>query len=151
MGTFDIHRFSSNLKTLIMKLQKILLAAVLCIAFGSVQAQVKTTVTLPGWGVAGSEKATYYYIPATETYYDIRKGEYVYQQDGKWVRKTTLPAAYKNYDLYKGYKVVLTDDKEPFTDYDNMRVKYSKTYKGASQKTYTVKTTKRGRVKVIQK
>lgn len=136
-----------------MKLPKFLLAALLCIAFSSAQAQaqVKATVTLPGWGVAGNDNATYYYIPATETYYDVRKGEYVYQQDGKWVRKTTLPAAYKNYDLYSGYKVVLTDDKEPFADYDNLRVKYSKTYKGVSQKTYKVKTTRSGKVKVKEK
>jgi len=131
-----------------MKLSKILLAALVCIAFSSSQAQVKTTVMLPGWGVAGNDNATYYYIPATETYYDVRKGEYVYQEDGKWVRNTTLPVAYKDYDLYSGYKVVLTDDTEPFADYDNMRSKYSKTYKGESQKTYKVKTTRNGKVKV---
>jgi len=133
-----------------MKLPKILMAAVLCIAFSSSQAQeqIKATDTLPGWGVAGNDKATYYYIPATETYYDVRKGEYVYQQDGKWTRNSTLPVAYKDYDLYSGYKVVLTDDEEPFADYENMRMKYSKTYKGESQKTYKMKTTKSGNVKV---
>lgn len=131
-----------------MKATKFLLAAFLCIAFGSAQAQVKTTVALPDWGVSGNDNATYYYIPATETYYDIRKGQYVYEENGKWVRTTSLPAAYKDYDLYSGYKVVLTDDREPFADYDNMRVKYAKTYKGDSQKTYKVKTTRRGKVKI---
>ena len=134
-----------------MKLQKILMAALVCIAFSSAQAQVKTTVTLPDWGVAGNDDATYYYIPATETYYDLRKGEYVYQQDSKWVRTTTLPAAYKDYDLYSGYKVVITDDKEPFDDYENMRVKYAKNYKGEVQKTYKVKTNRNGRVKMKEK
>ena len=134
-----------------MKLQKILMAALVCIAFSSAQAQVKTTVTLPDWGVAGNDDATYYYIPATETYYDLRKGEYVYQQDSKWVKTTTLPAAYKDYDLYSGYKVVLTDDKEPFDDYDNMRVKYAKNYKGEVQKTYKVKTNRNGKVKMKEK
>ena len=134
-----------------MKLKKILLVAILCIAFSALQAQVKTTVTLPDWGVAGSDNATYYYIPATETYYDVRKGEYVYQQDGKWVRTATMPAAYKDYDLYNGYKVVLTDDKEPFADYDNMRVKYAKTFKGDPQKTYKVKKTRSGKIKIKEK
>lgn len=134
-----------------MKLQKILMAALVYIAFSSAHAQVKTTVTLPDWGVAGNDDATYYYIPATETYYDVRKGEYVYQQDSKWVRTTTLPAAYKDYDLYSGYKVVLTDDKEPFDDYDNMRVKYAKNYKGDAQKTYKVKTNRNGKVKMKEK
>ncbi len=127
------------------------MAALVCIAFSSAQAQVKTTVTLPDWGVAGNDDATYYYIPATETYYDLRKGEYVYQQDSKWVRTTTLPAAYKDYDLYSGYKVVLTDDKEPFDDYENMRVKYAKNYKGEVQKTYKVKTNRNGKVKMKEK
>ena len=135
-----------------MKLVKFLLTAVLFIAFSATtKAQVKTTVTLPDWGVAGQDNATYYYIPATETYYDVRKGEYVYQQEGKWVRTTTLPTAYKDYDLYSGYKVVLTDENEPFTDYDNMRVKYAKTYKGEPQKTYKVKTTRSGKVKIKEK
>ena len=134
-----------------MKLQKILMAALVCIAFNSAQAQIKTTVTIPDWGVAGNDDATYYYIPATETYYDLRKGEYVYQQDSKWVRTTTLPAAYKDYDLYSGYKVVLTDDKEPFDDYENMRVKYAKNYKGEVQKTYKVKTNRNGKVKMKEK
>ena len=127
------------------------MAALVCIAFNSAQAQIKTTVTIPDWGVAGNDDATYYYIPATETYYDLRKGEYVYQQDSKWVRTTTLPTAYKDYDLYSGYKVVLTDDKEPFDDYENMRVKYAKNYKGEVQKTYKVKTNRNGKVKMKEK
>ena len=134
-----------------MRLVKFLLTAVAFIAFNTAQAQVNPTVgkmAPPDWGVAGKDNATYYYLPATESYYDVRKGEYVYQEDGKWVRNTTLPVAYKDYDLYSGYKVILTDDTEPFADYDNMRSKYSKTYKGESQKTYKVKTTRNGKVKV---
>ena len=135
-----------------MKLVKFLLTAVLFIAFSATtKAQVKTTVTLPDWGVAGQDNATYYYIPATETYYDVRKGEYVYQQEGKWVRTTTLPTAYKDYDLYSGYKVVIEDEKEPFDDFDSYRVKYAKDYKGEPQKTYKVKTTRSGKVKIKEK
>lgn len=137
-----------------MKLVKFLLTAVAFIAFNQLQAQVNPTTgkaTPPDWGVAGQDNATYYYIPATETYYDIRKGEYVYQQNGKWMRTTTLPTAYKDYDLYNGYKVVLTDDTEPFADYDNMRVKYAKDYKGEPQKTYKVKKTRTGKIKIKEK
>ena len=147
-GNFEGHLIKFNLKIKIMKLQKILMIAVLGIAFSSAQAQVQATVKLPGWGVAGNDDATYYYIPATETYYDVRKAEYVHQQDGKWMRTSTLPTAYKNYDLYSGYKVVLTDDKEPYGDYENMRVKYAKTYKGTVQKTYKIKKTRSGKIKV---
>jgi hypothetical protein len=134
-----------------MRVPKFLLAALVGIAFSSAQAQVKATVRLPDWGVAGQDNATYYYIPATETYYDVRKGEYVYQQEGKWVRTSTLPAAYKDYDLYSGYKVVLTDQNEPFADYDNIRVKYAKDYKGEAQKNYKVKKNRNGKVKIKEK
>jgi hypothetical protein len=134
-----------------MKLSKFLLAAIAFIAFNATQAQVKTTVTIPDWGVAGHDNATYYYIPDTETYYDIRKGQYVYLQDGNWVRTTSMPEIYKDYDLYSGYKVVITDDKEPFADFENMKVKYAKGYKGEPQKTYKVKKTKTGKIKIKEK
>ena len=121
-----------------MKLAKFLLAAVFLIAFNSAQTQTKTTtLTLPDWGVAGLDMATYYYIPATETYYDIKNKEYVYLQDGKWIRSNTLPAVYSDYDLYNGYKVVLTDAKEPFPHYNYLKSKYPKTYKGKLQATIT--------------
>lgn len=109
----------------------------LFIAFSSVQAQVKTTVTttLPDWGVAGQDNATYYYIPAAETYYDVRNKKYVYMQDGKWVRTNSIPTAYQDYDLYSGYKVVLTQTQEPFSDFNNLRVKYPSTYQGELQAT----------------
>ena len=120
-----------------MKLPKFLLAAIALIAFNTTQAQVKTstTTTLPDWGVAGQDNATYYYIPATETYYDIRNKEYVYMQDGKWVKNSAMPADYSDYDLYNGYKVVLTDAKEPYANHYSLKAKYPKTYKGKSQAT----------------
>ena len=131
-----------------MKLSKFLLATVLCIAFGAAYAQTKTTVRLPDWGVAGNDNATYYYIPDIQSYYDTRSGNYVYMNEGKWMKTKTLPTEYRDYDLYSGYKVVLTDDKEPYSDYDNMRVKYAKGFKGDPQKTYKVKTNRRGKVKM---
>ncbi len=134
-----------------MKLSKFLLAAIICIAFNSAQAQVKTTVTLPDWGVAGQDDATYYYIPDIETYYDVNAGTYVYMDNGKWAKTKTLPVAYKDYDLYDGYKVVLTDKNEPYADFDAMKVKYAKGFKGDPQKTYKVKTTRSGKVKIKEK
>lgn len=134
-----------------MKLPKFLLAVIAVMAFFPAQSQIKTTVTLPGWGVAGHDDATYYYIPDIETYYDVRTGNYVYMDDGKWTKTTTLPVAYKDYDLYSGYKVVLTNPNEPFADFDKIRVKYAKGFKGEPQKTYKVKTTKTGKVKIKEK
>lgn len=119
-----------------MKPLKFLLSVLFFIAISSAHAQTKTaTLTLPDWGVADFDMATYYYIPATETYYDIKNKEYVYLQDSKWIRSSAMPAAYADYDLYNGYKVVLTDAKEPFTHYNYLRSKYPKTYKGKLQAT----------------
>lgn len=138
-----------------MKSLKLLLSAMLFIAFSVTQAQTEvvktTTTTIPDWGVAGQEKATYYYLPDIETYYDIRNRNYVYMNDGKWVKTTELPATYKDYDLYSGYKVVLTDDKEPFADYEKMKVKYAKGYVGEPQKTVKIKKRANGTVKIKEK
>jgi hypothetical protein len=71
--------------------------------------------------------------------------------NGKWVKSTTLPTAYKDYDLYKGYKVVLTDPKEPYADFDAMKVKYSKGYVGEPQKTVKIKKKANGKVKIKEK
>lgn len=121
-----------------MKLAKVMTAALFFIALNAANAQTKTaTLSLPDWGVAGLHMATYYYIPATETYYDIKNKEYVYLKDGEWLRSSTMPAAYSDYDLYNGYKVVLTDAKEPFPHYNYLKSKYPKTYKGKLQATIT--------------
>lgn len=127
-----------------MKSLKFILPAIAAIAFTTIQAQSvnRTTTTLPDWGVAGYDNATYYYIPDIETYYDVRAKHYVYMENGKWARTTTLPATNKDYDLYSGYKVVLTDDKEPFADYDKLKIRYAKGYKGVPQKTYKIKKRK---------
>jgi hypothetical protein len=122
-----------------MKNLKFLLVAMLFIAFGTTKAQ---TVALPDWGPTGYDNARYYYLPDIETYYDVRTKNYVYMDNGKWARTTTLPTAYKDYDLYDSYKVVLTDDKEPFDEFDALRAKYAKGYKGDKQQTIKVKKNK---------
>jgi hypothetical protein len=138
-----------------MRITKFLLIALVFITFGTAQAQdvVRTTTTtrLPEWGVAGNDKATYYYIPDIESYYDVNTRNYVYMDNGRLTKTTTLPPAYVDYDLYSGYKVVLTDSKEPYDDFDNMRVKYAKGFKGEPQKTYKVKKNRSGKVKMKEK
>ena len=134
-----------------MKLSKFLLAVIALIAFNTTQAQIKTTVTLPDWGVAGYDNARYYYMPDIETYYDVSGKQFVYMKNGEWLKTATLPAAHNKYNLYNGYKVVLTDDKDPYAEYDNMRVKYAKGYKGEPQKNIKVKQRKNGTLKTKTK
>lgn len=128
----------SNLNTIVMKLSKFLLTALLFVAFSTTRAQTNTSTTaqqtpLPDWGVAGYDNARYYYIPAAETYYDIQKQKYVYIQDGKWTKSDKLPAKYAEQDLYNTYKVVITDNSEPYTSHPSLRAKYPISYKGEVQ------------------
>lgn len=90
----------------------------------------------PAWGPVGYDKVEYYYLPDIEVYYDIRTSQYIYFGNGKWVRVSNLPKHCRNYDLYKGYKVVLTDyhGRSPYTHFQHHKSKYYKGYKGKPQK-----------------
>lgn len=123
-----------------MKSLKHLLIGMVFIAASSLHAQVSVSVnvgTPPAWGPAGYTDVRYYYLPDLETYYDINTSNYIYANNGKWIRARSLPQSYRNYDLYNGYKVVLTDYRgnSPYDNYNVHKVKYAKGYKGKPQKT----------------
>lgn len=124
-------------------LQKLLVIMAL-IAFGSMKAQVSVNVNIgtpPAWGPAGYTDVRYYYLPDIAMYYDVSSSEYIYLTNGRWVRTVTVPAPYRNYNFYNGYKVVMTDyrGKAPYTYYNTHKVKYPKGYKGSKpQKTIGV-------------
>lgn len=104
------------------------------------KAQVSVTVNVgspPSWGPVGYSDVQYYYLPDVEAYYDLQSSMFIYYGGGVWVRRAYLPTRYKYYDLYSGYKVVLTDyhGNEPYVHFKNHKVKYYKGYKGGKQKT----------------
>jgi len=106
---------------------------------GTLEAQVAVTVNIgspPMWGPAGYTDVHYYYLPDVEAYYDVPSSMFIYQSGGVWVHRTYLPTRYRNYDLYNGYKVVMTDyhGKTPYIHYKEHKVKYAKGYRGPSQK-----------------
>ena len=126
-----------------MKIKNFLLLGLLLFTCGIAEAQVSVNVnvgTPPPWGPAGYTEARYYYLPDIETYYDVNKSQYIYINNGKWVRAAMLPVAYRRYDLYRGYKVVVTDYRgaTPHVYYKKHKVKYPKGYKGKPQKTIGV-------------
>jgi len=61
----------------------------------------------PAWGPVGYDYAGYYYFPDIDIYYDVNVGFFHYYDRGRWVSARYLPYAYRNYDLYRLYKVVL--------------------------------------------
>jgi len=125
-----------------MKTIKSVLIAIIFIAAAGTNAQVSVNVNIgnpPAWGPSGYE-TQYYYLPDIETYYDVSTSEYIYLTNGRWVRTVTVPAPYRSYNFYNGYKVVMTDyhGREPYATYTTYKVKYPKGYKGKYQKTVGV-------------
>jgi hypothetical protein len=101
--------------------------------FGTATAQVRVSLranigTQPVWGPTGYDHVDYYYMPDIDSYYDVPARQYVYQQHGRWVRGYSLPSRYHDYDVYKGYKVVVNDP-YPYRHAETYRTKYAG-YKG---------------------
>ncbi|MFT3827772.1 MAG: hypothetical protein QM731_27890 [Chitinophagaceae bacterium] len=96
-----------------------------------VQAQVKVNLNIdvqPIWGPVGYDYVDYYYLPDIEVYYEVPSKQYVYKNGNRWVRTTTLPARYKNFDFYSAHKVVINENKPYLRHADNV-AKYAP-YKG---------------------
>jgi hypothetical protein len=122
-----------------MKLLSAIVTAILLSVSLSATSQVSVNINMgsaPSWGPAGYEEAAYYYLPDVEAYYDVRASMFIYYSGGVWVHRGRLPAQYSYYDLYHGYKVVLTDyhGNTPYYYFKAHRIKYAKGYRGAPQR-----------------
>ena len=126
-----------------MKTLKLAVIGTILLLAISVQSQVSVNVNItpPMWGPVGYTQVRYYYIPDVEAYYDIQTSMFIYYTGGTWIHRTYLPSRYKNYDLYHGYKVVMSDyhGNTPYTHYKQHKSKYGKGYHGQPQKTYGAK------------
>jgi len=123
-----------------MKNLKLITAGILLFLACTMQAQISVNVNIgtpPQWGPVGYSEARYYYLPDVEAYYDVDASRFIYYDGGVWVHRTYLPSRYRNYDLYGGYKVVMSDyhGNRPYTRFRNHKRHYSKGYRGHSQRT----------------
>lgn len=124
-----------------MKTLKLIAVGLFLFVSSLMQSQVSVNVNIgvrpPAWGPVGYSNIEFYYLPDIEVYYDIRASQFIYFHRGRWYRSRYLPAPYRNYDLYNGYKVVLRDyhGTRPYTYFNNHRAKYYKGYKGKPQRT----------------
>ena len=103
------------------------------------QAQIHVRVNIgvpPLWGPVGYTEAQYYYLPDVESYYDINSSMFIYYSGGIWVHSYYLPARYRNYDLYGGYKVVMSGyhGNTPYSNFNKYRRRYGKGYRGQAQR-----------------
>ena len=123
-----------------MKTLKLMVAGLALFLAGTLQAQSTINVNIgspPQWGSVGYAEARYYYLPDLEAYYDIQSSNFIYYGNGRWIHKAHLPYQHRGYDLYHGYKVVLTDyhGNDPYSHFKEHKVKYVKGYRGHEQKT----------------
>ncbi len=127
-----------------MKALKYLVIGILLFCVHAGQAQISVNVNLgspPQWGPVGYTEARYYYLPDVEAYYDVPSSKFIYYNGATWIHRSSLPSRYRNYDLYHGYKVVMTDyhGNSPYAHFKEHKIKYAKGYHGQQQKTYGVR------------
>ena len=84
-----------------------------------------STISAVSRQTAGYSHAAYYYMPDVGIYYDIPAHQYIYASDKGWVRKRSLPAKYRQYDIYHGYKVVLNQP-SPWLNDDELKARYAR-------------------------
>ena len=100
-------------------------------------AQVNVSInigTQPVWGPVGYDYAEYYYLPDIEAYYNVPKRQFIYLQGKNWVFAGALPGAYANFDLYRGYKVVINEPR-PYLHHEVYYKKYY-SYRGRIDQPY---------------
>ena len=132
----SIWQLKTNYKQ--MKNLKLFVAGILLFLAVATQAQISVHVNLgiaPQWGPVGYSDVRYYYLPDVEAYYDVPSSMFIYYNGITWVHRSSLPSRYRNYDLYNGYKVVMSDyhGNAPYTGFREHKRQYAKGYRGHEQ------------------
>lgn len=122
-----------NKHTIMKKLIFTVVILVSCLTFKNANAQIHFSIGVnignqPDWGPTGYDRAAYYYIPDIDGYYDVNAHEYIYFENNVWVHRAYLPYRFRNYDLYRGYKVVI-NDRDPWLRNATYRTRYA-AYRG---------------------
>ena len=96
-------------------------------------AQVHVNINIgsqPVWGPVGYDRADYYYMPDIDAYYNVPQRQFIYLEGPTWVFSRSLPYRYRNYDLYRGYKVVINEPR-PYLHHQVYQQRYYR-YRGNS-------------------
>lgn len=83
----------------------------------------------PAWGPVGYDYVDYYYMPDINCYFNVNLGLFYYLDRGRWISARYLPYAYRGYDLYGMYKVVLVNVANPWR-YNSVHYRDYGRYKG---------------------
>jgi len=90
------------------------------------KAQVNVSINIgsqPQWGPSGYNHVDYYYLPDVQSYYYVPTRKFIYLNGNNWVHSTYLPGRYRNYDLYRGRKVVINSPR-PYLRHNSYRTRY---------------------------
>ncbi len=109
----------------------VLIATVLLVS--TLQAQIGIRLSFnvdrqPVWGPTGYDHVEFYYLPDIEAYYNVPQQKFYYNEGGRWISRSRLPARYHDYDLYNSYKVVV-NERAPYRNHNMYRDQYN-SYKG---------------------
>lgn len=111
-------------------MKKFMIMSVLVLSsfiYKAADAQVNVNInigTQPEWGPAGYNRAQYYYLPDIDVYYHVSDRTFTYYEGNRWITSASLPARYHNYDLYRGYKVVVNESR-PWVRHNEHIVRYA--------------------------
>jgi hypothetical protein len=134
------YKLQNKLKHTKMKTLKLIVIGIVLFLANPIHAQVSVSLNIgspPMWGPVGYTEARYYYLPDVQAYYDVQASMFIYNSGGAWIHRTYLPARYRNYDLYGGYKVVMNDYRgnTPYTHFKEHKRQYARGYHGQAQRT----------------
>ena len=109
------------------------LIVLLLISVGTFAGNVIAQGGPPPWAPAHGyrAKARYTYFPSLNFYFDTKAGHYYFLEGGSWIKRTSLPSAYKNYNWskYKNEEFDWTSNQPWDKHYSNGKKKsYSKSY-----------------------
>ncbi len=93
-----------------MKLIRLAVVMLAILFTGTLFAQVSVSINIgtpPVWGPPVQADVRYYYLPDVDAYYDINTSVFIYFYNGKWIERRHLPARFRNYDLYRGRKIIV--------------------------------------------
>jgi len=133
-----------------MKSIKLIVLGMMFLFAGTTQGQLSVRLNIgtpPQWGPSGYDQARYYYLPDIECYYDVPHSMFIYSSGNRWIHSRYLPARYRNYDLYNGYKVVMNDYRgnTPYYQFREHRMRYARGYRGVEQHSIREHYVDRGR------
>ena len=107
---------------------KFILAAFIVFLSLEASAQVSFNLNIggrPDWCNDYDDDVEYVYLPEIECYYDIRSSVYIYYGPRGWMRSRYLPEYCHNYDMNRGYRVVLDyRGRSPYANFYNHQKRY---------------------------